>query len=67
MYSKTIVEPPYAKTETVTRTGKFLPVLGYSIMAMVSYRCELSYAEIEKIKTRNKEVVYMNGVRSPVN
>ena len=61
MHSKPGMEPLYARTERGTRARIFLSILGYSMMRMIAHRCELSYAETERILSGIREVVYSNG------
>jgi transposase len=66
MHSRPYMEPLYARTEEGTRARIFLSILGYSLMRMIAHRCDLSYAETEKILSGIKEVVYSNGSHAPV-
>ena len=43
MHSKSVMEPLYAHTEEGTRARVFLSILGYAIIAMIAYRCGLTY------------------------
>jgi transposase len=66
MHSKPSMEPLHARTEEGTRARMFLSILGYSMTRMIAHRCELSYAETERILSGIREVVYSNGSHSAV-
>ena len=59
-------EPLYARTEEGTRARAFLSILGYTIMAMIKYRCGLTYNRTLETIRGIKEVVYANGSHSTV-
>ena len=66
MHSKSAMEPLYARTEDGTRAKVFLSILGYAIMAMIAYRCGLTYNRTPETIRGIKEVVYANGSHSTV-
>jgi Transposase len=66
MHSKSAMEPLYARTEDGTRAKVFLSILGYAIMAMIAYRCGLTYNRTLETIRGIKEVVYANGSHSTV-
>ncbi len=66
MRSKSVMEPLYAHTEGGTRARVFLSILGYAIMAMIAYRCGLTYNRTVETMKGIKEVVYTNGSHSTV-
>ena len=58
MHSTPSMQPLYARIETKTKTGIFLTIPGYAIMAMTSSKSKLTFQQIEKIISGIKEVVY---------
>ena len=66
MHSKSAMEPLYARTEEGTRARVFLSILGYAIIAMIAYRCGLTYNRTLETIRGIKEVVYANGSHSTV-
>ena len=66
MHSKSVMEPLYAHTEGGTLAKVFLSTLGYAIIAMIAYRCGLTYNRTLETKRGIKEVIYTNGSHSTV-
>ena len=66
MHSKSVMEPLYARTGEGSRARVFLSILGYTIMAMIAYRCGLTYNRTLETIRGIKEVVYANGSHSSV-
>ena len=66
MRSKSVMEPLYAHTEGGTRARVFLSILGYAVMAMIAYRCGLTYSKAMETMKGIREGVYTNNSRSTV-
>ena len=57
---------PCAYTEEGTRAKVFLSILGYAIVAMIAYRCNLTYDKAVETLKGIREVVYTSGSHSAV-
>ena len=66
MRSKSVMEPLYAHTEGGTRARVFLSILGYAVMAMIAFRCDMTYSKALETMKGIGEVVYTNNSRSTV-
>ena len=66
MRSKSVMEPLYAHTEGGTRARVFLSILGYAVMAMIAFRCDMTYSKALETMKGIREVVYTNNSRSTV-
>ena len=58
------LEPFFSRSESDTRARLFLTVLGYTIVAMIADKCDISYTQTLKIISGTREVVYSNGSHS---
>jgi transposase len=66
MRSKSVMEPLYAHTDGGTRARVFLSILGYAIVAMIAYRCNMTYNKAVETMKGIREVVYTSGSHSTV-
>ena len=60
------MEPLYAHTDGGTRARVFLSILGYAIVAMIAYRCNMTYNKAVETMKGIREVVYTSGSHSTV-
>ena len=60
------LEPFFSRSESGTRARLFLTVLGYTMVAIIAAKCDISYNQALKVMSGIREVVYSNGSHSHV-
>ena len=60
------LEPFFSRSESGTKARLFLTVLGYTMVAIIAAKCDISYNQALKVMSGMREVVYSNGSHSHV-
>jgi transposase len=60
------LEPFFSRSENGTRARLFLTVLGYTMVAMMAAKCNVTYNRVLETISGIREVVYANGYHAHV-
>ena len=60
------LEPFFSRTEAGTRARLFLTILGYTLVAIIAAKCNITYNQAVNIISGIREVVYANGSHAHV-
>ena len=60
------LEPFFSRTEAGTRARLFLTILGYTLIAIIAAKCNITYNQAVNIISGIREVVYANGSHAHV-
>jgi len=60
------LEPFFSRSEEGTRARMFLTVLGYTLLAIISFKLGISYNQALNTISGMREVVYSSGAHAPV-
>ena len=58
------LEPFFSRTEEGTRAGLFLTILGYTMIAIMVAKCNVTYNQVLETISGIREAVYSDGSHS---